>query len=95
MPTLTVYCPSCERPVEAAEQAGAFHYTAACPDCGMETDLVVFSGPVRVRRGQEGWNVSVLSPEEAESASWCGAPSSSEQPVAEPASLDGEEPTVE
>jgi hypothetical protein len=90
MPSLTIYCSSCERPIEAADRGDEFLYPARCPDCASETHLVVLSGPVRVKRDQDEWRVSALTPEEVETAAWCGAPSSSQQVVAPPVFPDDE-----
>lgn len=90
MPSLTIYCSSCERPIEAADREGEFFYPNRCPDCASETHLVVLSGPVRVSRELDDWRVSVLTPEEVETAAWCGAPSSSQQVAAQPVLPDDE-----
>lgn len=90
MPSLTIYCSRCERPIEATDREGEFLYPTRCPDCASETHLVVLSGPVRVKREDDVWLISVLTPEEVETAAWCGAPSSSQQVAAQPLSPDDE-----
>jgi hypothetical protein len=93
MSSLTVYCSSCERPIEAADRGTEFLYPTQCPDCMSDTHLVVLSGPVRVKRERDEWRISVLTAEEAESAAWCGVPSSSEQLAAPPVAPDDEPET--